>query len=271
MKALSVRFMDAVRAEFYSYIRFYKNNRAFLFAAFIWPYLMMMLLLGLGYLFGDPRMYAERLGVRSPVLFVVSASTVAMSSVFIIDEVAGYTLYNRWNGTLPYLILVPMPLSKRLLSASIPSVLLSPAISVISALPVAVYIEGLRGFMLVTSLYASIILGMLPLAGLSVIVAGLVLTTKEESNVASSLAPFMLLVSGVFYPVTILPKILQEVSVVVPVRYVVDIAKSLASTTAAGQLYVAIYALTLMAFAYNLFTVPLLSRVEARVRMYGFE
>ena len=268
--AMPSSFLDVVAAEFYAYTRFYKNNRAMMIAAFIWPYLMVLILLGLGYLFGSLSQYAARMGVRNPVFFIVSASTVAMSSTFIIDEVANYTLYNRWNGTLPYILLTPMRLPKQLLAASIPSTLVSPAISVTSALPVALYFEGLRGAAIIAALYAVIVLGMVPLAGLSVLIAGLVLTVREETNIANSITPFLLLVSGVFYPVTILPKALQLIAVAVPVKYVVDIARAIASTgTLSHEVFLAIYVLTLMAFAYNSLVAPLLGAIEERVKRYA--
>lgn len=263
-------FLDVVAAEFYAFTRFYKNNRAMMVAAFIWPYLMVLILLGLGYLFGSPKQYAERMGVSNPVFFIISASTVAMSSTFILDDVANYTLYNRWNGTLPYILLTPMRLPKQLLAASLPSTLVSPAISVSSALPAALYFEGLRGAGIIAGLYAVIVLGMLPLAGLAVLIAGLVLTAKEETNIASSITPFLLLVSGVFYPVTVLPRALQLVAAAVPVKYVVDIARAIASTgSATHRVFTAIYALTLLAFAYNALAAPLLGAVEKRVKRYA--
>ncbi|BEP17231.1 ABC transporter permease [Pyrofollis japonicus] len=264
-------FADLVRAEFYAYTRFYKNNRVFLFMAFVWPYLLVLVLLGLGYLFGSPEIYARRMGVRNPVFFIASASSVAMSSLIIVEDVAGYTIYNRWNGTLPYILLTPTTMAKQLLAASLPSTLLSPAVTLTAILPVAVYYEGLRGAAIVASLYGVIVLGMLPLAGLAVLIAGLVLIVREESNIASSLSPFLLLVSGIFYPVTVLPEILQVVSEAVPLRYVVEFARALASHGAASSLFYAVYVLTLMAFAYNIVAAPMLSRIEEKVKQRGID
>jgi len=53
-----------------------------------------------------------------------------------------------------------------------------------------------------------IFLGMLPLLGLSALIASLTLIAKEESNIGQ-IIPFLLLVSGVYYSLEVLPSIPQ--------------------------------------------------------------
>ncbi|ABM81262.1 ABC transporter permease [Hyperthermus butylicus] len=270
---MPVSFLQLVRAEFYAYTRWLKNSRAMLATFLLWPYLMMLVMLGLGYLFGDPRIYALRMGVKNPVFFLLSASVIAMSTVAIIDDVAGYTLYNRWNGTLTYIALAPARLPKQLLAAGIPAAILSPAVMAAAAMPAAIVFEGLRGLGIVAAIYFLMLAGMIPLVGFSVLVASLLLIVKEESNVISSISPFLLLVSGVFYPVAVLPELLQEVSRVVPVRYVVEAARSLAAlgTFEGRALMAALYMLAVLGVVYNAASAPIVARVEAWVKKSGFD
>ncbi len=265
------RFLDLVRAEFYLYTRFYKNNRELLVVSFVWPYIMTLLLFGIGYLVGNPKTYAERMGVENPIFYVLAASVAGLSALYILDDVAGYVLYNRWNGTLQYIFLTPASMAKQLLAASIPPTLVSPAIASTSILPAAIYFEGAIGAAKVAALYLLIVAGMLPLAGMAIIVAGILLTVREESNILSSLSAFMLFVSGLFYPVKLLPPILQAFSRVVPVTYVVEGARMLSklSTPLGAGVYAVIYTLTLLALAYNGLAGLLVPAVERKVRRVG--
>jgi ABC-2 type transport system permease protein len=265
-------FLNIVAAEFYAYTRFYKNNRSMLIFSFIWPYFITLLLYGVGYLLGNPRVYAQRMGVSSTALFILFASVAAMSSLYILDDIAGYVLYNRWNGTLEYILLTPAPMAMQLLAASIPSTLISPAISVTSILPAALYLEGVKGAALSAALYLLIIFGMLPLAGLAVLAASLLLMVREESSIVSSVTAFMLFVSGLFYPVKVLPPILQAIAKIVPVTYVVESAKLLVNLGHggfAGKLYALIYSISLLALVYNGAAFWLLPRAEKGVKKHG--
>ncbi len=270
---MPARMIDVARAEFYANLYWMKNNKGLLIAMVVWPYIMVALVMGLGYLIGSPEVYARRMGISNPALFMLSASVVAMSSVTIIDTVAGYTLYNRWLGTLNYILLTPMKTPKLLIAAGLPTALLGPAITVSSVMPAAVYFEGASGALRLAVMYLIIIAGMVPLIGISVIAASLLLIVREESNVINSLVPFLLLVSGVFYPVGILPGALQAVANAVPVKYVVDAAKlvSRLSTGVGAHLFMVLYILALMGVAYNLTAFLFVGKVDAKAKSRGVD
>jgi ABC-2 type transport system permease protein len=119
-------------------------------------------------------------------------------------------------------------------------------------------------------LYVLILLGMLPLAGLSVLAASALLIAKEESNIISSISAFMLFVSGLFYPTTILPEALQVASKLVPVTYVVEAARLLTALAGSGRrLYTIIYMLTLLALVYNSTAFAVIPRIEHKVKSVG--
>ncbi len=270
---MAARFIDVVRAEFFANLYWMKNNKGLFVAMVVWPYLMVALVMGMGYLLGSPEVYTRRMGISNPALFMLSASVVAMSSVTIIDTVAGYTLYNRWLGTLNYILLTPMKTPKLLIAAGLPTALFGPAVTISSILPAAVYFEGVSGGLKLSFMYAIIIAGMIPLLGISVIAASLLLVVREESNVINSLVPFLLLVSGVFYPVEVLPGVLQAVSEAIPVRYVVDAAKLVnsISTGFGAQLFTILYILAFMGVAYNIIAFLFVGRVDAMAKSRGVD
>jgi ABC-2 type transport system permease protein len=240
---------------------------------FLWPYLMVGMLLAIGLIFGSLEEYASRMKVSSPGLFLLSASTVAMSSLGIIDAVAGFALYNRWLGTLNYIVLSPMRTTLIFLAAGLPESLLTMMITVTSIAPAAIYLEGLMGGIKLLLVLAVMLAGMLPLLGLSVLAASLLLIVKEETNIINSIVPFTLLVSGVFYPVEILPSLLQAASRVVPVTYVVEAARMVSGFRGpeGASLIAVLYSLALLALAYNSVAAAALRGAEHRLRLRGME
>ncbi len=264
---------DVFKAQFAATIYWYKNNKWLLVSVFIWPYLMVIVLLGIGLLLGDIGLFSKRIGVEDPAFYLFSASAVAMSSVGIVDAVAGFALYNRWLGTLPYIFMTPIRESKLVIAAGLPESILVSLFSAISVLPAALYFEGLVGGIKLFLILCLMYMGMIPLVGLSVIAAAALLYVREESNIINSIVPFILLLSGVFYPVKVLPSVLQKLSIMVPTRYVVDSAK-MAARLASPPWSMILYAmavLALLGFLYNGLASISISHAEKAVRIRGVD
>ena len=262
---------DVFRAQLYSTIYWYKNNRLLFLAMFVWPYLMVGLIFALGVMYGSIEEYSRKLEIADPVLYLLASSVVAMSSISIIDAVAGFALYNRWLGTLPYIFLSPVRTPIILIVAGLPESLLSPLITIIAIIPATVYFEGMLGAGKALLVFLFIVAGMVPMLGFASLVASLILVIKEESNVLSSLVPFTLLVAGVFYPIEILPVVLQAISTVVPVTYVVEATKLVATyqLPGAGAVLVIMYSIGALAVVYNMLAFAAIRRSERAVKSVG--
>lgn len=265
--------VDVFRAQLHATVYWYKNNKWMLFSIFVWPYLMVMVLLGLGTIMGDISTFSQRLEVANPAFYLLSASAVAMTSVGIVDSVAGFALYNRWLGTLNYIVLSPIREAKLFIAAGLPDSLLTSLVSIVAIAPAAIFFEGFVGGAKLILVLAIVIAGMVPLIGLSVIAASLLLVIKEESNIINSIVPFILLLSGVFYPVTILPESLQAMSYAVPTRYVVDAVKLVARfRTPSGVAILTFFtALAVLGVIYNGMASVAVSRAENAIRRRGVE
>ncbi len=265
--------LDVFRAQLYSTYCWFKNNKWFMVSYFIWPYLMVLILLGLGSIMGSVDIYAERMKVANPAFFLFSASAIALMSVAIVDATAGFALHNRWIGTLNYIVLSPIRLSKLFVAAGLPESLLSAVFSVMAVAPAAIYFEGLVGGLKLLLVLLVMIAGMLPLVGLAVLAGSLLLILKEESNIISSLNPLILLLSGVFYPITVLPEFMQFMSTFMPTKYVVDAAKMAATyRTLPGSLLILIFGfLAALTLAYNSAAILAIGRAEELVKRRGVE
>jgi ABC-2 type transport system permease protein len=232
---------------------------------------MVMVIFSLGMIYGSTEAYATRLGISNPALYLLSSSVVAMSSLFIVDAVAGFTLFNRWIGTLPYIILSPIKTPILLIVAGLPDSIISPIITIAAVVPAAIYFEGAIGAFKTVLVLLIILLGMLPMLGFSSLIASLLLVVKEESNILSSLSPFILLVSGIFYPIEILPRLLQIISGAVPTTYIVDASKLIATyyIPEGRMLMLLLYGLASLTLIYNLLAVSIIGKADKRVKTVG--
>ena len=264
---------DVIRAQLHSTYYWYKNNKGLFFMMVVWPYLMVGMIFFLGGIFGNPKVYAERMGVGNPILFLFSASIVAQSTINIIDSSAGFVIYNRWIGTLTYIFLSPIKHFKIILFSGLPEALLGSFIALFSITPVIVYYVGLLGLAELFVVFFFIILGMIPMLGISVLISLVTLWVKEESNILNSLVPFILLLSGVFYPIKILPTVLQYISSILPVPYVVEAVKLIGTlTTGFGEkIFFTILVVTLLGLGYNAISIMLVRAGETRLRARGIE
>jgi len=262
---------DIFRAHLFADMCWYKNNKWLLFSYFIWPYLMVALILGFGSLFGSIESYGERLGVSSPILFLLSSTVVAMSSISIVSSVAEFVIENRWSGTLPYIMLTPAETPIIFIASSLPDAIISPSITMAAIFPAALYLEGISGGIRILTILIFIFLGMLPLLGFSALIASLTLIAKEESNIGQIIIPFLLLVSGVYYPLEVLPLILQFIGRIMPVSYVVEAARLFTKymVPEIRLVLILIYILTVMAIAYNLLASLILRGVDRALRRKG--
>jgi len=171
--------IDIFRAQLFASICWYKNNRWMLFSYLVWLYIMVALLLSLGSLFGSIEIYSERIGVSSPILFLLSSTVVAMSSLSIIFSVMGFVIENRWIGTLPYIMLTPSKTPIIFIAAGLPDAIMSPLITMAAIIPAAIYFEGVLGGIRILAVLLFILLGMLPLLGFSALAASFLLLARD--------------------------------------------------------------------------------------------
>lgn len=259
------------RAGLLATVAWYKNNKWMLFSMLIWPYMMVLIILTLGALYGSLSEYQKRLEVANPVLYILAGSAIAISSVGIIDAVAGFALWNRWVGTLPYIAMAPTSIWKLMVIGGLPESLITAAVTVLAILPGSVYLEGAAGCLKMVIVLGLIYLGMLPLLGLAALVGSLLLVIKEETHVTSSINPFFVLLSGVFYPIEILPRVMQAMAHAIPTKYVVEASRLMAAYHAPELklLLAAFYALAAMSLAYNTLALAAVRGAESRVKRVG--
>lgn len=265
-------YMSMLQAELYSRIAWYRRNRSLLVAELLWPYATIMVLLGLGLGFGDIERYQETMGIANVILYLLAASATITVSLGVLDNAASIGLWHRWLGTLPYIMLSPASLVAYSTLAGIAAALTTTATQILSISPVVVALGGLQSLGVLLVLASVLLIGMLPLTMLGTFTAMTALVAKQEGNLLSFIVPLIIMVSGVFYPVEILPRSLEVLSRVVPLTYVVEAAKltvNLSSEPWRG-LIMATYSLSAMIVAYNLVGYVASRLGEKKVRERGY-
>ncbi|MCD6300714.1 MAG: ABC transporter permease [Staphylothermus sp.] len=259
-----------VRAELHAYFSWLRNNRLFAFMMIFWPYLFAFFMIGLGVMLGSLNVYAERMGVGNPLFYIIVASGVLVSSLNIMDSIVWSLVDYKWLGVLPYIIASPPGFRRvSIYGLTIPSII-SGFISLTSILPAVLFLEGWLGGFKLFIILLIVYIGMLPLVGLGVFLASVTLMLKEESFVGF-LSPFMLLVSGVYYPITILPWFLRVIAKIFPVTYVIEAVKvvSVIGTPDISRLLQVIGLLFVLLMTYNLLFFPGVRRAEDFVKKKG--
>jgi ABC-2 type transport system permease protein len=260
-----------VKAESYLLLTWYKQNKVMLAFQVLWPYLTVIMLVALGSSYGSMNNFARALGIKDPLLYILFSSFVVFTAAGIIDSATQTLLWHRWLGTLQYIALTPLSLKIYVLISSLVQTVIITSINLIALLPGALVIAKLKGLLDIIIVEAFIFLGSLPLLSLAALIALLSVMVKEESNIASFLNPLLLMISGVFYPTTILPRVLYIVSKYIPLTYVVNATKLLAasSTNLGREILFLASLLAIFSVVYNGVFYPLLRGGEATLKRRG--
>lgn len=248
-----------------------KNNRVMALLELVWPYTIIIVLIGLGTSYGSLENFKRALGIEDPILYVFASSSVAFAAVGIIDNSAAVAQWHRWLGTLPYIMTSPLKLSTYVIASGLSLSVLTVAMEYAVLLPGVLYFSGLEGLPRIGLVLAFLLLGMMPLVAIGGVAAMASLMVREEGNVMAFLNPLLLLLSGVFYPLEVLPRLLQLLSKAVPVSYVVDAAKAAATLQegVARDLFIVAYLIAAMIVVYNIAGLGFLGGLERATRRRG--
>ncbi|MEX0568875.1 MAG: ABC transporter permease [Candidatus Njordarchaeota archaeon] len=157
-------------------------------------------------------------GTRDMVFYIIVGATVWSLSNGILWDF-GMWLYEEMEaGTLEQVLLTPVSVFELLLG----SVLYTLLISFINSMLGLVITGALFGYLnLIFSIefvmaLGIILLGFIPLFGMSIFFGAIVLKIKEPWSFINVLTAFLVFISGVFYPITILPPLARFIALLFP-------------------------------------------------------
>lgn len=214
-------FLELVKAEGKVIMIETFRRKSMLFAMFFWPYFLTFFMVFLGSIFGSAQAFQARTG-GDPISYFMASSVILMISLTIMDDIGSRMLWESWLGTLPYIMASPVRRVEFLLALPLPRAILAILWALIGLGPVVLLLKGLEsGLGLLLAVFFAI-LGAVGLAGFALVVGGLMLYFREEWSIAQIIRPLMLLVSGVYYPVYLMPMWLRFIASFIPLTHAVE-------------------------------------------------
>ena len=171
-----------------------------------------------GVVVADQQFDAERL-----ILFLVVGTVVWAYLDNVFDSVAFMVSWERWEGTIESTFMAPIRRVTFIAGNSAFAVLYSFARAVVILAVVAAFFSLDLGAANWVGAFVVLAIGSLGLLGIGIMAAALPLLFLERgSQMTVVVQAALLLVSGVYYPVSVLPDWLEWFSVVSPATYVLD-------------------------------------------------
>ena len=149
-----------------------------------------------------------------------------LSAMF--NEIANSISYERWEGTLEYTFMAPVSRFVHLLGVSMYAVLYSLLKSSLVLIGLLLFVDiDLTGANL-SGMLVVVLTGSVAFTGMGLIAAILPVMSPEQGAQATNiLQGAVLLISGIYYPVSVLPTWLQPFSYISPATYVLSASRKL--------------------------------------------
>jgi ABC-2 type transport system permease protein len=194
----------------------------------------------------------ESVGSRKLLMSLV-VGAVFWNYLSVVFQSIGDTItWERWEGTLEYTMMAPVRRSVQLLGSALYAVIygLIHTLILLAVLALFFSLDLGRADFGAAALFMAV--GSLSFIGIGMLAAILPMMSVERgSQMVFVLQSCLLLVSGVYYPTTILPGWMQLISRISPATYVLDAVRgALIDGDSVGQLLPDLWPLLVMAFAF---------------------
>ncbi len=261
----------SLAAEYYMRLRAFSRAKHLVAVQAAWPYIIVAVIVALGEAYGDLEVYARNVGVDNPMLFLFTASAVALSSLSAVTYTASSIIWARWLGTLEYVALSSPSIAVYVAASGFAGASLTTLTVYLSVAPAVAYFGGLEDLKVALALAGLTLLGLASLLAVGVLAGLASVALRLESNVLEFIPPLLVLLSGVFYPVWILPPLLEAASKLVPLYYVVEAAKLYTSVAGASlEAAAPVYLAALLGLAYAALLAPAAAYLEKLMSRRGF-
>jgi ABC-2 type transport system permease protein len=162
--------------------------------------------------------------VTSRFVLYLLVGTIAWRFLGIVfEDIAEIIAWERWEGTIEYTFMAPVPRLTHLIGMAIGTVVRAAVISVAVLFAVMLFIPVDLSHANAVSAVALLGVGTLAFIGLGIASACFPLMWTEKGlQMAYIVQAVVLLVSGVYYPTSVLPGWLQAFSTISPATYVIE-------------------------------------------------
>ncbi|HZP95886.1 MAG TPA: ABC transporter permease [Candidatus Limnocylindria bacterium] len=185
----------------------------------------------------------------------------------IFDNISEVIAWERWEGTIEYTFMSPVPRLTHLLGMCVATLVRAAVFSVVTLAAVALFVPVDLSHASVLSAIVLLGVGVLAFVGLGVASAIFPLMWPEKGLQMSYIVQaVVLLVSGVYYPIDVLPGWLQALSTISPATYVI---RGMRSALMDGADLAALWPEVWPALLVGILSIPLGLRLFVAVERYA--
>jgi ABC-2 type transport system permease protein len=209
--------------------------------------------------------------LRATQLYLLAGSMLWSYLSLVFMEVAYIVAWERWEGTIEYTFMAPVRRATHLLGICVFAVLygIARTAAVVLVALLVFHVDLSHADLLAAT--AVLVASTVPLIGMGILIAILPLLAPEKGEqMSTALQGLFLLVSGVYYPVTVLPLPLQAVGAVSPLTYTLSaIRDALLHDAGLGAVLPRVGVLVVMGAVLIPVALWLFGRAERRAKRLG--
>ncbi|MCS7105450.1 MAG: ABC transporter permease [Thermofilaceae archaeon] len=218
------------------------------------PFMFGGMMMGIGYAIAGPSAFSNftaNTGVSNPLLYTVLGGVLMIGSMILVENTAGIIRDEQMMGTFELHYLTPNSTLMLWLFHSLSTSLITLVIMTVDVTVVLAW-QGSLLSPVEWLLAATItVLGLLPLAGLGLVVAALTVRFKEVWAAASVVNSFVAMLSGFYYPLEVFPRVVRFIAQFLPTSYAAQALRNIFSGGVSSlQLWEQVVAMTVLGFAY---------------------
>ena len=165
------------------------------------------------------RNFMSATGYKEAFLYMLVGSAVLLVIVISIESVISELYSGLATGWLELLMLTRTNMFVYLFGLSTPYFITNVMISIFSFIPAAIYLGGVEGGVRLLLVLVVLFIGLLPLQGISLIIATFVVRYKEPQALSQPVRAILLVLSGCIYPIYVLPRWMQIAALAFPPYY----------------------------------------------------
>jgi ABC-2 type transport system permease protein len=264
--------IGALAAIFWKGIKHYTRYPGGFVIYLIMPFLFTVLIFGMGQFVGGGNAasnFAARTGTTNIVVYEILGSAVWMTSWVVVEDVGVALRDEQMKGTLEQNFLAPINRFTLLIGMSLTDIVITTTIFlIVVGATIAVVMPA--GFLSIIPAFFTLLIGLVPLFGISFLFAGFVVKFKEPYVFTQLINLIFGTLTGTYYPVTFLPYWVQFLSGALPQTYVIEDMRRivLADQTLVG-LYGSVFILLSLALVYPILGYAVFRQLEKRARVTG--
>lgn len=193
---------------------------------------------------------------------------VILMSMIMVQTGARFLSEERSGGRLEALMVTPTSMYTILLATSMTMILVNMGAYVIASMPIIYGIFGLMGLIRLIPSLVILFIGLIPLYGIGLILAGVVIKLRDVDSLMNVITSLLSVLSGATYPIYVLPKWVSLIVIAMPMYQLYQTTLSIMIN---GKVPALIYGLLASIVAYLALGVFTYGRVERNVLKGGIK